>query len=717
MQFQKHSISLRSCNGQYLCAEDGGGREIVANRTNRDVWETFSVANADGSNLKSGDSITLSTHNNYFVCAENGGGCEIVANRTEAKEWEHFIIQKVTGSGEIKPGDKVTLRCCNNMYVCAENGGGSTVVGNRSNADIWETFTIEFLNPPVSASYYAAPVYPRGLRHARVEIETKKNAHFYDTNGTDDNVYFAIILRNGRTYEIRMDKSGYNDFENGRRDSYNMDLPETIYLQDIVEFRLRKDYINISDDWQPNWIRVYDDANNEIFYRSINKMIKGRTPYTMAANLPVGSNQVSVDPSIISFLYSLDGKGHDSSNPTSYLPWEPFPFYSNDQLRRRVYSNLFEKTCEENLTSIRLKSHNQQYVSVIDDNQVRVDKNVPGMSETFIISTQKVGPLVSGDAIQLFASNGHYLCAEGNGGREIVANRDIPGSWETFIIQKTGDNSQIKNGDKITLRCSGSQYVCAENGGGDILVANRTNADVWETFIIEFTETTILPSPKPNEINKLTSWAGFEYDQRQGIFYSKIDCWQRDLGYFPIYDTAAPLAGMFIHSDPICFNYDHKEWKIELWKGQYGICTGAEVGIYVGEFQINTPYRNFNDRINAIIDFRKNTACAPDEFMLEMSFDLMRNGQFVFNRNSDKPKTREKDKHWWLTGFKPGVFSNASDLSMRIHIVFPTKDMMKAFWDAVIALGYPDIHADETKFTVDFTFNDPKTPQPWPSLT
>ena len=36
-------IHLRANNGQYVCAEGGGGREVVANRDKAQEWETFTV--------------------------------------------------------------------------------------------------------------------------------------------------------------------------------------------------------------------------------------------------------------------------------------------------------------------------------------------------------------------------------------------------------------------------------------------------------------------------------------------------------------------------------------------------------------------------------------------------------------------------------------------------------------------------------------------------
>jgi hypothetical protein len=81
--------------------------------------------------------------------------------------------------------------------------------------------------------------------------------------------------------------------------------------------------------------------------------------------------------------------------------------------------------------------------------------------------------------IHLRANNGQYVCAEGGGGGEVVANRDARGPWETFRVER------VRPGDNIALRTSNGWYVCAEGGGGGEVVANRSARGPWETFELE----------------------------------------------------------------------------------------------------------------------------------------------------------------------------------------------------------------------------------------
>lgn len=139
-------VSLRTDNGHYLCAETGGGREMIANRTAVGPWETFTVERLDqtGALLMSGDRVALRTANGQYLCAENGGGGEVVANRTTMGPWETFtIVHADLSGGEISSGQGVLLRTANGQFLCAEGGGGREVTADRAAIGPWETFTAE----------------------------------------------------------------------------------------------------------------------------------------------------------------------------------------------------------------------------------------------------------------------------------------------------------------------------------------------------------------------------------------------------------------------------------------------------------------------------------------------------------------------------------------------------------------------------------------------
>lgn len=186
------------------------------------------------------------------------------------------------------------------------------------------------------------------------------------------------------------------------------------------------------------------------------------------------------------------------------------------------------------------------------------------------------------------------------------------------------------------------------------------------------------------------SAAGFRYDSKSDMFYATKNAWQKNFGYSHIYDVLAPLFRMIIDTEPIRFHYNNKNYLITFWKGQYGIVTGAEIGIY------------------ATCDLcpNKKTLYLPvcDEEMLEMRVVVYKNGKEIM---------RAKAKHWWLAIFKLGMFSNPKELSMDIRLKFPNKDMLQAFIKGFKKLKYKDKDFKIHDCTFIFHYKKPKTHKVW----
>ncbi len=106
-------------------------------------------------------------------------------------------------------------------------------------------------------------------------------------------------------------------------------------------------------------------------------------------------------------------------------------------------------------------------------------------------------------------------------------------------------------------------------------------------------------------------------------------------------------------------------WLIELWKGQYGINTGCELGIYYAD-EIISPDKYSSTLFHS----------AKTEDMLEVSLHLNKldsKNHSRYIRLGDMQK-----KHWWLTIFKMGIimsyikrlskaFKNAPILPIDYH--------------------------------------------------
>lgn len=202
-------------------------------------------------------------------------------------------------------------------------------------------------------------------------------------------------------------------------------------------------------------------------------------------------------------------------------------------------------------------------------------------------------------------------------------------------------------------------------------------------------------SPKLiEELNNTIEPFGFAYEANQDIFYSIMYPWQRDVGYCRLYDEAAAVLSMIIDCEPITFEYKGKRWLIEFWKGQYGMNTGGEVGIYYTTgIDLNIP-----DVFNGTFYY-----CVKDEDRINMYFVLRKNGKDVFTRNGS---------HWWLTGFKLGEFSDPSELSMEIVLELYDQEMVEVFTLALQEAGYKEDEYAVNGNLIIILFNKPHSKQP-----
>ncbi len=185
----------------------------------------------------------------------------------------------------------------------------------------------------------------------------------------------------------------------------------------------------------------------------------------------------------------------------------------------------------------------------------------------------------------------------------------------------------------------------------------------------------------PNTAGKILTLAGFDYDPEQDIYYSTLNPLQRNFGFNNIYDLAAPRTGMIYSTSRIFFTYDDKDWMMQIWKGQYGITSGGEVGMY------NKP----TDRVMKHFD------CVTDEEMITMKMDFYNQGKLVF--------TRGPEKHWWLTGFKIFNIGIPFLIELDITVEFPNRKMANAFQAGLKEAAKSQI-VDPMTFTRDGnTFN------------
>lgn len=168
-------------------------------------------------------------------------------------------------------------------------------------------------------------------------------------------------------------------------------------------------------------------------------------------------------------------------------------------------------------------------------------------------------------------------------------------------------------------------------------------------------------------LDELIDPLGYRYVSETDIFTSTLNAWQRNFGYADIYDKLASFFNMIFDCYPVYFNYGGKTWMIEFWKGQYGITTGSEVGIYHTD-KIISPA----ERKDTIFD------AASDNELLPVKTVLYQNGIRIAGLSHI---------HWWHSMFSLGQFSKPKELTLEVTIYFPDLEMKDSFVDSLLYSG------------------------------
>ena len=281
-----------------------------------------------------------------------------------------------------------------------------------------------------------------------------------------------------------------------------------------------------------------------------------------------------------------------------------------------------------------------------------------------VLGTSKQYP--ENSAQELCPENGVLEILSGNSAAELLTGNRMPKQLHENAAQELlpGNESALKNGEMVPAAVE----RCIYNGD-------------WE--------------PR-SDLGRVVYAAGFVYLPKEDIICSTMNNVQRLGGYCRGYDDAAIAINSVIDCEPIYFCYDGCEWMIELWKGQYGIETGGEIGVYYREQ--DKPLSIAEETV-----LGKLYGCVPDERMLNLRFVLYKNGRPLFERGWER--------HWWLTGFHWGILSEPEQLTMAVGICFPNRWMQQAFvCQGLEKLGYS--YVETGNCSVEFCFAGPMTRQP-----
>ncbi len=173
--------------------------------------------------------------------------------------------------------------------------------------------------------------------------------------------------------------------------------------------------------------------------------------------------------------------------------------------------------------------------------------------------------------------------------------------------------------------------------------------------------------------------SGFAYNAHTKTFYATNDCWQRQLGFTPLYDLIAKIAFDYT-TERIFFDYAGKEWMIQIWKGNYGfdLLVGGEIGIY------NRPEGSLGMFYN----------CAGDEDMMPISIKVYNDERTYVDR--------EAYLTWWATGFVMADPVEPESLTMDFSIEFPNQEICDAFEKALAKTEVSDCERSGNKVFISW---------------
>ena len=199
-------------------------------------------------------------------------------------------------------------------------------------------------------------------------------------------------------------------------------------------------------------------------------------------------------------------------------------------------------------------------------------------------------------------------------------------------------------------------------------------------------------SEKDALLDTLGKTIGYGYDATQDLFVARKDAPQKIFGYNTLFDLSAPYFNMIFDYETIYFDYNAKTWLIEMWKGQYGINTGCELGIYCTDKVVKkedydtTHFHSVEEKDMLFVTMDLNQITSPKQFFL-------------------KRIGRQQGRHWWMTMFKLGIFTKPENLYVNTSIRFKDYHMMYRFLNS-FEQTLPDIPYRADNLTVFFTFKN-----------
>lgn len=187
---------------------------------------------------------------------------------------------------------------------------------------------------------------------------------------------------------------------------------------------------------------------------------------------------------------------------------------------------------------------------------------------------------------------------------------------------------------------------------------------------------------------------GYAYDMKAGVFYATGEGFQREFGYAEIYDRVAVVGTMPLDTTRIKFNYNGKDWMVQLWKGFYGLVfAGCEIGIYNRPEGMDSELTAYN--------------VVTLDYYQDFTIDFYYNKPDTHTIFGDsKPDFTRSTRTWWFTAFEPSInvspATNVPKMKFKCTMKFNDVGLCNACYEGMKEVN--DIFANYTGKARTFHF-------------
>lgn len=240
------------------------------------------------------------------------------------------------------------------------------------------------------------------------------------------------------------------------------------------------------------------------------------------------------------------------------------------------------------------------------------------------------------------------------------------------IVWSSSDETVVTVDEKGTLTGVGAgktEIIATAEVGGKVLTAK------YPVKVVEKED----PLKSYLEQHNVLS---FQYDYDNNCYYANDKkSWQKDFGFARIYDYCAPYVGMEYDYIRVFFNYENRDFMLQLWKGLYVGMPGCEIGLYDRDEDglkrdMMTLYYATEEEYWPTVDMSlyHQVEEGSDEY------------EFMFKRPTAK--------YWWCTGFVEGALRQmepADELRMVATLTMKDEQMTNLVCGGLRSCGFKQV--------------------------